>query len=295
MAARRGMRNRADRAGAGFWGPGTATRNSADRTEPPGPRNNQTVPNLETRTRRPAGETRALMLATAIDRVSAEGLHLDYANLELEDLIRASGVPRSTVFRIWPDRDAFIGDLVRALFEADPGFEAGFDDETLHLLEQTISQSAADPAAPGSPAVALSAVIRHTAAHNIVAVEESITWRTYRTLSAALISGDSVPGGESIRTLLGEIEARYIQRMARVYARLNGALGLRMRDGVTEEDLALAVMGVIDGLSDHRRIDTEEVDRPRVVRVTGGAAEPWHLAGLAVYGVYSVFTENATA
>lgn len=292
-AVLRGMRNRVDRAGAGFWGPGTATRCRAHDAARPRPRDNQTVSNLETRTRRPAGETRALMLATAVDRVTAEGLHLDYANLELEDLIRAAGVPRSTVFRIWPDRGAFIGDLVRALFEADPGFEAGFDGETLGLLEEAIAGTGVDTGTPEGRQAALRAVVRHTTAHNIVAVEESLTWRTYRSLSAALTSGDSVPGGEGIRTLLGEIEARYTDRMAAVYARLNEALGFRMRSGLTEQDLALAVMAVIDGLSDHRRIDPDGVDRPRTVSLGAEGPDEWHLAGLAVYGVYSAFTESA--
>jgi AcrR family transcriptional regulator len=246
--------------------------------------------NLEPRTRRPAGETRALMLETAIERVASEGLHLDYANLELEDLIRAAGVPRSTVFRIWPDRDAFIADLVRALFEADPGFEAGFDEATLLLLESTIAAAAAEP---GGREAALQAVIRETAAHNIVAVEDSLTWRAYRSLSAALASGDSVPGGEGIRVLLGEIEQRYVERMAEVYGRLNTALGLRMRTGLTARDLALAVMGVIDGMSDHRRIDPDAVDRPREVSLGADGTHAWHLAGLAVYGVYTAFTEDA--
>lgn len=233
------------------------------------------------------------MLETALDRITAEGLHLDYANLELEDLIRAAGVPRSTVFRIWPDRSAFLGDVVRALFEADPGFEQGFDGETLDLLEGAIAEAGADTTTREGRRVALSAVIRHTVAHNIVAVEDSVTWRAYRTLSAAMVSGDAIPGGDGIRALLREIEERYTDRMASTYARLNGALGLRMRDGLTERDLALAVMGVIDGVSDHRRIDPTEFDRPRLVATASDQPEPWHLAGLAVYGVYVAFTVEA--
>lgn len=276
------------RAGAGFWGPGTATRFAVSDAGEPAPGHNRTVHNVERRSRRPAGETRALMLDKAIDRITAEGLHLDYANLELEDLIRTAGVPRSTVFRIWPDRGAFIVDVVRALFEADPGFESGFDDETLHLLEQTITDAGA--AAPEGRRAALAAVIRHTAAHNIVAVESSVTWRAYRTLSAAMVSGDTVTGGDGIRSILREIEERYTDRMASLYSRLNGALGLRMRDGLTERDLALAIMGVIDGVSDHRRIDPATFDRPRVVAMGSDQPESWHLAGLAVLGVYTAFT-----
>lgn len=233
------------------------------------------------------------MIETAIDRVTAEGLQLDYANLELEDLIRAAGVPRSTVFRIWPDRGAFIADLVRALFDADPGFEAGFDEETIHMLESAIRGSGADTRTPEGRMVALRAVVRHTAAHNIVAVEDSVTWRAYRTLSAALASGNAVPGGDGIRTLLEQIEERYTANMAGVYARLNEALGLRMRDGLTERDLALAVMGVIDGISDHRRIDPLTVDWPREVTLGAEGSQEWHVAALAVYGVYSTFTQSA--
>jgi AcrR family transcriptional regulator len=232
------------------------------------------------------------MIETAIDRVTTEGLHLDYANLELEDLIRAAGVPRSTVFRIWPDRGAFIADLVRALFDADPGFEAGFDEETIRMLEGAIQGSGADTHTPEGRMIALRAVVRFTAAHNIVAVEDSVTWRAYRTLSVALASGDAVPGGDGIRTLLGQIEERYTENMAAVYARLNQALGLRMRDGLTEQDLALAVMGVIDGISDHRRIDPVTVDRPREVTLGPEGSQAWHLAALAVYGVYSSFTQS---
>ncbi|GAB2844554.1 TetR/AcrR family transcriptional regulator [Microbacterium insulae] len=249
--------------------------------------------NLAARTRRPAGETRALLLETAIERVSREGLRIDFANLELEDLIRAAGVPRSTVFRIWPDRDAFIGDLVRALFDADPGFEAGFDEETLELLEHAIAEASKDADPAEARRAVLRAVVRRTTAHNIVAVEDSVTWRAYRTLSAALVSGDSVPGGESIRTLLGEIDRRYVSRMATVYRRLNESLGLRMRAPLTEQDLALSIMAVIEGMSDHRRIDPLGVDRPRMVATGDEEPEPWHLVGLAVHAVYEAFTEPA--
>lgn len=244
------------------------------------------------RLRKPASETRARLLAVAVERVQSEGLLLDYANIELEDLIRTAGVPRSTVFRIWPDRVAFVADLVRALFEADPGFQTGFDSETLRLLEQSVSQRAEELDSAEGRQIALRAVVRVTVAHNIVAVEHSTAWRAYKTMSAALASGDAVPGGEEIRALLGEIENRYVERMAELYVRLNHAIGVRMRDGVTERDLALAIMSVIDGMSDHRRINPPFIDRPRVVAFGEDGAQEWHLAALAVYGVYSSLTEH---
>jgi AcrR family transcriptional regulator len=229
------------------------------------------------------------MLDAAVERVQAEGLLLDYANIGMEDLIRAAGVPRSTVFRIWPDRVAFVADLVRALFEADAGFDAGFDGETLQLIQGVITDAAGADA--GGREAALRRVVRLTVAHNIVAVEDSVAYRAYRTMSAALASGDSVPGGDEIRALLIEIEDRYLDRMAAMYRALNDALGLRMRPGVDARDLAVAIMATIDGMSDHRRIDPSKVDTSRLVALGHDEREEWHVAALAVYGVYATFTE----
>ena len=226
-------------------------------------------------------------------RVKAEGLQLDYANIELEDLIRAAGVPRSTVFRIWPDRAAFVADLVRALFEADPGFETGFDDETLRFIEQAVTGSADAASSPDEQQAALREVLRAAVAHNMAAVEDTIAWRAYRTMSAALSSGDAVPGGDEIRVLLSEIVGRYLDRMAELYRVLNAAFGLRMRAGLDERDLAVAVMATIDGMGDHRRINPEMIDRPRTVALGVEGARDWHLAGIAISGIHTAFTVSA--
>ena len=232
------------------------------------------------------------MLDVAVERVRAEGLQLDYANIELEDLIRAAGVPRSTVFRIWPDRAAFVADLVRALFEADPGFDAGFDDETLQFIERAVADSADAASSPEERQAALREALRVAVAHNMAAVEDTVAWRVYRTMSAALSSGDVMPGGEGIRVLLSEIVGRYLDRMAEIYRVLNAAFGLRMRAGVSERDLAVAIMAMIDGMGDHRRINPPMIDGPRTVALGAEGARDWHLAGISVYGIYTAFTES---
>ena len=95
------------------------------------------------------------------------------------------------------------------------------------------------------------------------------------------------PGFAALR-----LEDRYVDRMSALYAQLNAAVGIRMRDGVTEGDLALAIMSVIDGMADHRRINPPFVDRARRVDMGPEGPMDWHLAGLAVYGVYAAFTEE---
>jgi AcrR family transcriptional regulator len=233
------------------------------------------------------------MLDVAVARVKAEGLQLDYANVELEDLIRVAGVPRSTVFRIWPDRVSFVADLVRAIFEADPGFGTGFDGETLALLDRAVAANAEAMRTPPGRDAALRDAVRTAVAHNMAAVENTLAWRVYRTISAALASGDAVPGGAAIRVLLSDIVGRYLDRMALIYAELNGMLGLRMREGLTERDLALAVVALIDGMSDHRRIVPGLVDGARPVELGPEGVRDWHLAAIAAYGTYLAFTERA--
>ena len=249
------------------------------------------MPHPAPRSRRPAGQTRELMLQAAVERVQAEGLLLDYANIELEDLIRAAGVPRSTVFRIWPDRVAFVADLVRALFEADPGFDTGFDEETRSVLQQAIAAHPEAMRTAEGRQAGLREAVRVTVAHNMVAVEETIAWRAYRTMSAALASGDAVPGGEEIRELLSELEGRYLDRMAEIYRVLNDGFRLRMRSGLTERDLAVAVMAMVEGMSDHCRINPSLAGAPRRLTLGPEAPSDWHLAAVAVYGIYTAFTE----
>ena len=184
------------------------------------------------------------------------------------------------------------GDLVRALFEADPGFDTGFDEETRALLAQAIADNADPERTPEAREAALRDVMRVAVAHNIAAVERSVAWRAYRTMSAALASGDAVPGGDDIRALLSEIEGRYLDRMSEIYRGLNDAFGLRMRDGVTERDLALAIIAMIDGISDHRRTDPAMVEAPRRVALGGEGPREWGIAGIAVAGIYAAFTER---
>ena len=233
------------------------------------------------------------MLKVAVERVHAEGLLLGYENIELEDLIRVAGVPRSTVFRIWPDRAAFVADLVRALFEADPNFGTGFDPPTQSLLDEVLTANADAMRTVEGREIALREAIRVTVAHNMGAVETTAAWRVYRTMSAALASGDAVPGGENIRVQLAEIVDRYVERMAEIYRVLNGVFGLSMRDGLSERELAVAIVAVIDGMGDHQRINPARIGRPFDIALGPEGTREWHLAAIAVYGVYTAFTETA--
>ncbi|MBM7788515.1 TetR/AcrR family transcriptional regulator [Tenggerimyces flavus] len=60
-------------------------------------------------------ETAARMLAAGAKLVGRTGLTVSLEHLSLEDLIHAAGVARSAVYRRWPYKDLFFGDLLREL------------------------------------------------------------------------------------------------------------------------------------------------------------------------------------
>ena len=79
--------------------------------------------------------------------------------------------------------------------------------------------------------------------------------------------------------------------MAEIYRVLNDGFRLRMRSGLTERDLAVAVMAIVEGMSDHSRINPSLAGAPRRLTLGPEAPSDWHLAGIAVYGIYTAFTE----
>lgn len=60
-------------------------------------------------------ETAARMLRAGAESVERTGLTVSLEHLSLEDLIHTAGVARSAVYRRWPYKDLFFGDLLREL------------------------------------------------------------------------------------------------------------------------------------------------------------------------------------
>lgn len=235
------------------------------------------------------------MLATAAERVRHEGLTLDLAEMDLADLIRSSGVSRSTVFRIWPDRAAFVADVLRRLFDDSAATPTGFDEETLGIVERVIADHAALMSTRDGRHVVLRIAAREAMRHNFTAVSTSASWRTYRMLLAVASASDRSLGGPGIRGLLQEIELRYLDRMESVYAGFNRAFRRAMRPGVSERDLGIMVASVIEGLVDRSALLPALVGPPRPVALDDEDVQPWHVSALAVYSLFMTMTEDADA
>lgn len=233
------------------------------------------------------------MLETALDVVRAEGVRLELANLNLESVIRAADVPRSTVFRIWPDRTAFLVELLTTVFQAAPEPGTLYDAETAAIVMRV---AAADPARMRTPEGRLSAMReagRQAMVRNLEALVASLPWRVARAVVGLTIS-DADPELEPLRESLREIEERFLLIMAKGYEDFAAAFGRRLRPGVTGRDIAIAAAATTEGLAERLLLVPREITEPRHVDFGGEQAE-WTLAGLAITAIFEGLTEPVAA
>ncbi|WP_448630675.1 hypothetical protein [Cellulomonas soli] len=100
-----------------------------------------TLPTLPTgpsrRPRRTDADTRARMLTAALDQLAEQGVSVGLDGLLLEDVIRRADVSRTSAYRRWPTRDAFLADVLLEVARGTdlPGVGARVTAEAQPLLD----------------------------------------------------------------------------------------------------------------------------------------------------------------
>jgi len=240
--------------------------------------------------RQPADETRRKMLDAAVRRVTEQGLALDFANLNLEEFIRIAGVPRSTVFRIWPDRRAFVADLIGALFESRPDGGDGFDEETFRLVEDVIDGNADELRTPEGRVRLIAESARVGGARNLAAVSASRPWAIHRSILAAAISGSDAVADDAVRRSLLALEERFRSRMEQMFATWAEQFGRRMLPGITPRDIAICSAALVEGIVERRAL--AEAVPPRMLAVGGTEPREWEIGAFAIFAIFITFTEE---
>lgn len=241
--------------------------------------------------RQPADETRRKMLDAAVRLVTEQGLELDFANLNLEEFIRIAGVPRSTVFRIWPDRRAFVADLISALFASTPEIGQGFDEETFRIVEDVIRDNADDLRTPEGRVRLIAEAARVGGARNLSAVANSRPWAIQRSIMSAAMSGSDAVADDAVREALLALEERFRSRMEQMFATWAEQFQRRMLPGITPRDIAICSAAVVEGIVERRLFD--DPVPPRTLAVGGGETREWEIGALALFGIFMTFTEEA--
>ncbi|HEY6315443.1 MAG TPA: hypothetical protein VIY52_32195 [Streptosporangiaceae bacterium] len=263
------------------------------------------------RRRIPAAEVRDRMLAAARELVYDTGVTASLEDLSLEDVIRRAGVPRSSVYRIWPYKGDFIDDLLCHMAGSDWFGAAAFDPETPDLVRKMIAEHQDLLAtAEGRRALVLEAV-RRGVAQNFGNLVESREWHIYMALVATSGPAGDDQARDRIKQALGASEAAFLARMGEFYRQMGQVFGLRLRYPAFGYDhLASAAAALVEGLALRHILarslaggrDSRQPPRPASslgdIIITSrpgpgidGTPADWSLAATAFLGILDALTE----
>jgi AcrR family transcriptional regulator len=201
------------------------------------------------RRRIPAAEVRGKMLAAARELVYATGVTVSLEDLSLEDVIRRAGVPRSSVYRIWPYKGDFIDDLLCHMAASLAG-AAAFDPQTPDLVRKVITDHLDLLATAEGRRALMLETIRQGLAQNFSALVDSREWHIYIALVATAGPARDDQARDRIKQALGASEEAFLGRAGEFYRQMGQVFGLRLRYPAFGYDhLASAAASLVEGLA----------------------------------------------
>jgi len=192
-------------------------------------------------------ETEQRMLRAAVRMVSSSGLTVSLDHISLEDVIRAAGVSRSTVYRRWPHKDLFFSDLVKELARtATPTILA----EEVALIREVFAERTDWLGTADLRQGLVAELFRRLSLLDFQTLSGSAEWRTYVALHATFMSLADDELRSQVQAALAESEREHLSRVASAWEQLAGLLGYRLRPelGTTFGDLAALLNATMRGL-----------------------------------------------
>jgi AcrR family transcriptional regulator len=259
------------------------------------------------RQRLSAEEVREKMFEAAREVLFLQGVTVSLEDLGMDEVIFRAGVPRSSVYRIWPYKDDFVNDLLIDL--AGPSWRgtAAFDEETIKVAIEVVRNNWNRlSTAEGRRAVLLEAV-RTGATRNLDGIVDSLEWPIYVALIATSRGANKQSDENSQRLVarLEQAESQFIIFMGDFYAAMSQMLGLRPKEGYTYRQLAAAGAATVEGLalrrvlfeanSDNRASSPTSVLESVVeakLRHPEDDSHDWSIAAIAFQGILDAFTES---
>lgn len=265
---------------------------------------------LTQRRRRPrltSGKVKELMFEAARDAVSQLGLSASLEDLSLEDVIVAAGVTRSSVYRIWPYRGDFVGDLLVEMAKPDWYGTAAFDSETARVATKVLYENWDLLGSEDGRHRLMLEMVRVGARRNFDFISHSDHWRVYIALLATARATRDERTRNRVASALRQSEATFIQRMAAFYRAMAEVMGFRLRNRtLTFEQLAAVGAAVVEGLAlrhilsltkttDPTSKEAEDLLQSLLMSVEWSepnlSSPDWSLASLGFMGVLTAFVE----
>ena len=223
------------------------------------------------------------------------GLTVSLHHLNMEDLIRQVGVPRSSAFAAFGGKEELLTELMVELLRDEDG-SAGVFEGTQLMAEQTIaahahrmyrSDGSRDP--DGLHAV-LREAVRVCLHQNVEDTASSEHWQMCLALAATL---PSLPEGrrERVAEALRAFDLRFQRTMTEFYSTAFAPFGLRPKPGVEWRHIATAGGAIVEGVVTRRRMGSPARDEVIIAPGIDGEPVEWTIAALAYLAMIEGLTE----
>lgn len=224
-------------------------------------------------------ELRELLLATGLDMLQKEGLATGAERLTFKRVfdqvegktgIRVTNA--SVIRRIWRDTEDYQRDVLIQVVRDESG-------EALDAAVKKASQvmKRADLSSMAGRRAAVSELCRVAGGAHAEALANSRGWHLFVGTWANLASRPDGERDERITAAAQETYVAVTERLAEVVSDFMALLGLRLRDGLTLEQLAQAVVALSEGCGLRDQVDADGARKLRLPTGPGGRRQEWRL------------------
>lgn len=245
------------------------------------------------RRRLSADEVRDRVIETATQMLITDlgGLSVSLDHINMEALIAAAAVPRSTVYRIWPTKGDFISSFLQTISSADWIGSAAFDQETILLTLSTLRDNLDILDTVDGRREALRSLVRISVRYNYDGLVKSPEWATTVALTVTTITTLGGSDREALTRELRRTDGEFIQTMAELYRVVASLLGFRIRTPFTFVQLATCGASILEGLSLRSMIGLESGDEKITIPAGGEKLQEWTLAAAGFLAVFESMVE----
>lgn len=196
-----------------------------------------------------AAQIRRRMLDAALAGIGRNGMTLGFPDLQMDQVIAAAGVSRSSVYRLWKSKDAFVGELLNEV--AATFADQLSDDLALRTAIEIVASRPDLHATPEGRRRLILELIRVALEQNYYNTIDSAAWQSFLATSAALLAND---GSESLRRVAETLRRgsdRFVDGMADFHEAMTRLLGFKLRDEFVGGFTLYAVLGssIVEGLA----------------------------------------------
>lgn len=242
--------------------------------------------------RRSKEELRSIVLASALEVLRREGLgtgveHLTFKkvldNLETTKGIRITNA--SLIRRVWEDQETFQLDVVRTIVN-EQGDEEVSDvtdalAETFALLDVTSLEMRR---------ASLAELIRVTARRYLASSSTSLA--TIQTaLATYMVAGGAAGENEELVAMFNETNERLTSQYVELYSAALGAVGFRVKDGLSIRQAAVAISAYAEGVLLRHFVEPDAFGVVELPRLLDGEQVEWDLFGFGMNAIVEAFVE----